>query len=310
MNKQTENKNGKKWFTPKRIFLGVLSLSALGAGFWYASRKTNKPGADDLNTEENSSDTATEDSIQPKKEQTKIKEAGKNTVVKSESSKKPASDFPIKKGSRSEKVRQLQKVMMAKYPGVLKSADGIYGSETEKFLKSKGLPTEISESQFKILTAIDPKTTAQNIYNAAKKKDFKATLEAVSEIKNTSDYQSVNELFKPMGLLGGSNTTIVTGLLLTFTEPSQKDQLSIAFTEMGLEKKDDKWFIPSGVSGIERKSIITTRPTSVWRNARHLVKVGNNTILGYEVASSNGITVFDTIDGYRLNVITSHVKYN
>src|ERR1041385_528899 len=194
----TESKGKKKWFTPKRIFLGMLSLSALGAGFWYVSRKTNKPGADDTALTDDTTDS--ENAIVAQKPQIK-KQSGKTPASIAEV-KKPASDFPLKKGSRSDKVKRLQQTLIAKYPGILKSADGIFGSATENALKLKGLPTEISESQYNILTQVDPKTTAQNIYNAAKKKDFKATLSALSDIKNTTDYQSVNEKFKPMGLLG------------------------------------------------------------------------------------------------------------
>ncbi len=310
---EESGKNSKKkpWLTPKRVFIGVLGLGALGFGFWAITRKSNKPGEDQgLNLEDGGAidfNSATTNDAPAAKPKVFGKPSGTNV---SNQPQVPSSDFPIKKGSRGEKVRQLQLVFMSKYPGVLKSADGVFGSQTEAALVSKGLPKEITESQFKVLTAVDPQSTADKLYNAAKKKDFKTALAALSEIKSTADYKAVNEKFKPKGLLGGSNTTIVTGLLLTFADQNQKDQLSVAFTSMGLDKKDGKWFVPEGVSGIERRAIITKQPTKVWRNAKNMVQVGSNTILGYEVQSGEGITVFDTIDGYRLYVVTAHIKYN
>ncbi len=307
-NESVNNKGDKKkpFFTPKRVFLGVLSLGVLGFGFWYATRRTSKPGSDGGIA----FDEAANDILPDLSKAAQQLPAPANPAPKTTPRILPQSDFPLKKGSRGEKVMKLQRTLLAKYPGSLKSgADGSFGNETHNALASKGLPTEISQSQYNVLTAIDPATVAESLYQAAKKKDFKATMSALGNIQNTNDYQSVNEKFKPKRLLHGSSTTIVTGLLETFTSQSQKDQLNVAFASMGLEKKDGKWFIP-GVSGIDRRSIITMQPTKVWQNAKNMVQVGAHTILGYEVQSGDGITVFDTIDGYRLYVVTAHVKYN
>jgi hypothetical protein len=306
-NESANNKEKKPFFTPKRVFLGVLSLGVLGFGFWYATRRTSKPGSDGGIVFDESANDFMKDTTKAAQPQLPVPT---NPAPKSTPRIVPQSDFPLKKGSRGEKVMNLQRTLLAKYPGSLKSgADGVFGSETHNALAAKGLPTEISESQYNVLTAIDPARVAENIYQAAKKKDFRATMSALGNIQNTDDYQAVNEKFKPKRLLHGSSTTIVTGLLETFTSQSQKDQLNVAFASMGLEKKDGKWFIP-GVSGVTRRKIMTIQPAKVWQNAKHMVQVGAHTILGYEVQSGDGITVFDTIDGYRLYVATHNVKYN
>lgn len=310
-NKNETSEKKKSWFTPKRVFLGVLSLGALGFGFWYATRKTNKPGGDDgLTFDDSGADaidsggTTTETgNNKPKK---KTSGGGSSTVPKL-----PASDFPLKKGMpKNDKVKVLQEKLKAKNPGLV--ADGVFGSKTEAALIAAGLPTVISEAQFKVLTAVDPETTATTIYNAAKKKDFKTAIATLNQIKTVSDYSAVSDQFKQKPALTPQfqNQSLVNGMLYTFTDPNQKDLLNVAFTTMGLEKKDGKWYVPSGVSGIERKTIITKWPTKVWHDAKHMVNVGANTILGYEVRSGDGITVFDTIDGYRLYVVTASVKYN
>ncbi|MEW6469649.1 MAG: hypothetical protein AB1458_12030 [Bacteroidota bacterium] len=291
----------KKWLTPKRVFIGLFSLSALGIGFYALTRRSNKPGEDTSRLLEEQPETE----IQPGTTPAPLPGSGGSS---STGTKKPVSDFPLRKGSRGDKVKLLQQTLLAKYPGIIKSgATGYFGDETQAALLNKGLPAEITEDQFKALTAVDPQTIASNLFAAAQKKDFKAAMASLQQIKNPSEYVTVNEKFKAKRL-GGVSTTIVTGLLSTFSQAEQKDQLAIAFTTMGLEKKDGKWTIPTGVSGL-RKAIVTVRPTKVWRDARHLVQVGGNTILGYEVSSAGGITVFDTVDGFRLNVVTSHVKY-
>jgi hypothetical protein len=187
-------------------------------------------------------------------------------------------------------------------------ADGQFGSELENALKAKGLPATIDEQQFTILTSVDTTDTATKIYNALTKKDFTTTLAALKTLRNTSDYKTVGDQFKAKRF-NGVSTTLVTGSLNTFSDASQKQQIQLEFSRMGLKYDGSKWSIPEGVAGLPTRQIIATRPTKVWQNAKHVLSVGSNVVLGREIASSGGITLFDTVDGFRLYVITGHVRY-
>ena len=66
------------------------------------------------------------------------------------------STFPLKEGSRSEAVRQLQNALIRKYgKSILPrfGADGWMGKETIAALRSKGLKTSIDAVEFKKLIA-------------------------------------------------------------------------------------------------------------------------------------------------------------
>lgn len=187
-------------------------------------------------------------------------------------------------------------------------ADGQFGSELENALTSKGLPTTIDEQQFSILTSVDTTDTATKIFDALTKKDFNATLAALQTLRNTSDYKTVSDQFKAKRF-NGVSTTLVTGTLNTFSDPSQKQQIQLEFSRMGLKYDGSKWSIPDGVAGLPSRQIVAVRPTKVWQNARHALSVGANVVLGREIASCGGITLFDTVDGFRLYVMTTHVRY-
>lgn len=297
----------KSFFTPTRVLFGGLAIGALGLGAYGLFRwmnRTKTGSADDLLIANGG------DSFLPSQPAPYTPPSGGGSKPPAYTSS-PASDFPLKKGSRGEKVRQLQQALINKYGSALMpkyGADGQYGSELEKALTSKGLPTTIDESQFTILTSVDTTDTATKLYNAATKKEFTSALSALKTLRDTSDYKTVSEQFKAKRL-NGVSTTLVTGMLNTFTDPAQKQQIQIEFSRMGLKYDGSKWSIPESVGGLPVRQIVATRPTQVWQNARHPLTVGANVVLGREIASSGGITLFDTVDGFRLYVITGHVRY-
>jgi len=227
--------------------------------------------------------------------------------------KKPASDFPIKKGSRGEKVRALQQALISKFGATILpkyGADGQYGTELEKALKAKGVPTVIDEATWKILTQVDTTDLATKLYNAAKSRNFPDTVAALKQIRSPQDYKMVSEQIKSKpNMTKFSNNSLVNTLFEVFTSADQKQTLQLEFHRMKLVHDGTKWTIPETVDGIEAKQIIAARPTKVWIKASHPVNVGANTILGNEVVSGNGITMFDTVDGFRMYVMTSHVRY-
>jgi hypothetical protein len=303
-----EDENVKKpFFTPTRVLIGGIALGALGFGAYkfFEWWKQNKNGSNtsDLFNAGVATDAGTFPVADPPKNNSGTKPPSYSTS--------PASDFPLKKGSKGEKVRQLQEALIAKFGKTLMpkyGADGQFGSELTNALKAKGLPATIDEQQFTILTSVDTTDTATKIYNALTKKDFSTTVAALKTLRDTNDYKTVGDQFKAKRF-NGVSTTLVTGALNTFSDPSQKQQIQLEFSRMGLKYDGTKWSIPEGVAGLPARQIIAVRPTKVWQDAKHALSVGTNVVLGREIASSGGITLFDTVDGFRLYVMTGHVRY-
>lgn len=204
-----------------------------------------------------------------------------------------ASDnFPLKRGSKGENVRQLQEALISKYGSKTLpkyGADGSFGPEMVAALKKVKLPATISETLFNVLiqgnAGVSNETSgttlsvlAQNIYKATLKRDFSGVLSFLKSIKSSDDYNTVSTAFKEYRI-NGVHQTLVNGLLNVFSTKTQKEQLRLAFARMGLVYDGNKWSL-SGINGIP---IITTIPTKVWINATTAVKVPARMVLGHEV---------------------------
>ena len=93
--------------------------------------------------------------------------------------------FPLKKGSKGEKVKALQQALIAKFGASIMpryGADGDFGNETAAAIKTAGLPSTIDLSTFNALTGggsntssnggssnnstIDAATVAGNLHDA------------------------------------------------------------------------------------------------------------------------------------------------
>jgi hypothetical protein len=144
-----------------------------------------------------------------------------------------SSDFPIKRGSRGEYVRNLQNALIQKYGATILpkyGADGSWGSEMDKALTSKGLKTIIDQTTYTDYITGNfggtsnntsaPKTTASSITNdiknllvptwvvdakvgigykifdAAKAKNLPATLALLKSLNNLTDYASASKGFQ------------------------------------------------------------------------------------------------------------------
>jgi hypothetical protein len=306
------DKEEKPFFTPGRVFLGLLFLGALGFGAWYLTRRSSKPANELFDQDEDNAGKFKLNFDTPPAVNTSAKPSNQLAPPASGNNAKPASDFPLRMGSQGAKVKQLQALLNERkqITGITLITDGVWGSKTQQALEKLGWPTVITEQHFQHLTVVPASDIAELLYKGAKAQKIETVLSALSLIKSPEKYNEVNAIFKPKGLINGKNTTIVTGLLEVFKNPSDKDKLNLAFISVGLKKKDGKWYVPGNeVSGIDRRALITTRPTAVWRTASHSVQVGNLTIIGYEIYSSDGITHFETVDGMKLYVLTEHIKY-
>lgn len=99
----------------------------------------------------------------PKKSDEPLIQGGETSGTSS-SSPIPSSDFPLKKGSKGDKVKELQRKLLSKDSRSLPKygADGIFGSETETALKNLFNKTQINDqAELDSLTTWRPPMAAQ-----------------------------------------------------------------------------------------------------------------------------------------------------
>lgn len=278
----------------KKVVLTVLGLGAVGfAGYWGWQKYQQKKN-------EGSEESFPEVPSVPSK------------AFSTSATTKPQrnDEFPLKKGSKGDKVKALQEALIAKYSKSLLpkyGADGDFGTELQTALQSKGLPLTVDESTFNALVktrSFDAGTLAKAIYSATTQKKFNDVTAALKQLRSTSDYSAVSEKFKNYRI-NGVRQTLVNGLLNVFTAPAQKDAIRMELIRIGLKYDGDKW----SLSGLPEKRIITTRPTKVWLNRHKAIEVPANTVLGSEIATRNGYTLFETFNNQKLITQTNSIKY-
>lgn len=135
------------------------------------------------------------------------------------------------------------------------------------------------------------------------KKDFKAVLANLKKLKSKNDYSKTSENFKKQRI-GGVRKTLVNGVLSSFKDEKQKQQIRQEFTRMGLNYDGEKW----SLSGIDARALITTEPTVVWVDKQTPVQTPANVILGREISRKAGFVLFENPGGNFL-VRASTVNY-
>lgn len=204
-------------------------------------------------------------------------------------------DFPLHKGSKGARVKQLQEALIEKHGKQILpkyGADGDFGSEMVTALAKVNYPASIDENTFNVMvqnTGLNSNATATELYNAASKKDFSAAIKSLQKLKSKEDYTSVSEIFKNNYRIGGVRQTLVNGMLNSFSDENQKQAIRLQFTRMGLNYDGSKWTL----SGLDTSSIITKRETLVWVNPKTAIKVPANMVLGKEVAQKGKHTLFE-----------------
>ena len=208
-------------------------------------------------------------------------------------------DYPLKKGSKGQRVKALQEALIAKYgKSILPKygSDGDFGNETVTALKKAGLPESIDESTYNVITkggsgsssSSDPSSLAKTLYKAAVNKNITQMISALRQMKTRDDYSAVNQEFMNYRI-GGVRKTLVNGLLDSFTNETLKQQIRLEFSRMGLKYDGNSWSL-SGVPGL---TVITTKNTLVWRSPDEKAEVPANTVLGTEIGQVNGFTAFE-----------------
>lgn len=222
-----------------------------------------------------------------------------------------ASDnFPLKKGSRGPNVKALQEALIAGYGASILpkyGADGDFGSETEAALKKLNLPASVDQSTLNILaagSAPDAEKLAAELYQAASTKNFNGAIASLSKIRSTQEYSAVSSIFQEKYRIGLVRKTLVNAMLDTFTEETQKQQIRLSFSRMGLVYDGSKWSL-SGLGGF---SLITTQPTKVWVDAQTPINVPGMLVLGPEVERRGSYCAFEN-SGRTFLVPIAHVRY-
>jgi hypothetical protein len=306
-NKSRSNNKANNKQQKKKIIVTSLAVGAAGIlgyfGWQYLKKKKEAKGSTELDQSLKPSNTPASYELPVTIPKTTTKPAYSSTTVA------PKSDFPLKKGSKSENVRLLQETLIAKYGKTILpkyGADGDFGTETLNALKKAGLPSSITESTFNVLTQsskVDKSSLGKDLYNAAIAKDFNKVMSLLKIMNNTQDYSTANEVFKTYRI-NGVRQTIVNGLLSSFTKTDQKEKIKLEFLRMGLQFDGNKW----SLSGFDGKPIVTNQSTTVWIKATDGVSVPARMVLGTEVSKRLGYTLFENNGKYFL-VTTKSVQY-
>ena len=237
------------------------------------------------------------------------KPAAQSTTAKKATN--AVSSFPLKKGSKNELVKSLQLALIAKYGASILpkyGADGDFGSETVAALTKAGLPTTIDETTYYVIiqgssSIVVKSALATKFYTAAGSGDFNTVLGLLKQMKTKDDYRQVSEAFVQMRLRG-VRQTLVNGLLSSFTNENQKQQIRYEFIRMGLKYNGSQW----SLDGFDGRPIVTVEATNVWINATENVGVQASVVLGAEVSRKLDYTLFENNGRYFL-VATKSIKY-
>lgn len=300
-NTKTSRKPAAKNQQKKKIVFTTLAVGAAGIlgyfGWQYFKAKKDKKSKADFDAVLRTEDKVTPVTVEPVTPRPKKTTASNNPGTNSSNE-----GFPLKKGSKGDKVRLLQEALIAKNgKSILPryGADGDFGTETVNALKKLGLPTVISQSTYNVMvqgSTVDKSQIAQKLYKAASKRDFNTAVSLLKSINSKEEYQSISEQFKNYRINGGVRQTLVNGMLNTFKTDAQKQAIRFEFIRMGLQYDGSKW----SLSGFDGRSLITTEPTTVWINATTGINVPSKMVLGSEVSRKLDYTLFENKGRYFL----------
>jgi peptidoglycan hydrolase-like protein with peptidoglycan-binding domain len=301
----------KRPVSPSRIFIYALAIAALGGGGYllydhFRRRKLTKADNSGIVDTVSSGNSETTDNVY----------TGGSTATASK--RKAATrtvandDFPLKKGSRGERVVQVQNALIKK--GAAIKADGIFGTATQSALKAQGYSNTVDEAVFTKLTGsepalrviFNPADIAKKLLSVANRKSVQDVIYILQQIKTVGEYTAVNEQYKKLLLI---SKTIVTHLLdYAFKEDeAARELIKVEFLRIGLKVNEAGVWSLQGIQLY--KDLITIRPTVVIDAWDNRLPVKGNTILGDEVKVENGMTWFRSVDRTILKVPTQDVKY-
>ena len=304
------NKNKKRLLIGLGIFAtGVLTF--FGYNYWKGNKKqseTAQSNSPDFKVDKPKSQPKQQKPPQPKNKKPPVKKPAPKSPVNTIIPPSTFPDyFPLKKGSRGERVKQLQQALISKYGSSVlpKGATAIYDTDLQNALVKLKFPETIDETTFNVLVqekTVDATLLARALYAAIRAKSFTASIKILKLIKKPSDYSAVNKVFSSY-FINGVHQTLVTAILNTFKTEAQKQEIRLAFASMGLKYDGKKW----SLNGLDSTpQIITLQTTKVWKDPKTWVEVPKNMVLGKEIAKRKEYSLFENDKQYFL-VKSDHV---
>lgn len=292
------------------IGLGVSALGVLGYLGWQKFFKNN--------SEENSQTDFDSNDISPKSEASTSTNHSSNRprpTYKPKPKPKPSQPesndkFPLIIGSKGNRVKALQKALIGKYTKSILpkfGADGMFGKELEEALISKGLPKMVDENLFNVLVkarTFDAKSIAQNLHNYIFNRKIEPVLTNLKKMRNTDDYNAVNDNFKLM-IFEGVRNTLVNALMKKFTG-ANKQKIQLQLLRMGLKFDGEKWSL-SGFDPVKR--VVTVEPCKIWKDSKTSITVPANIFLGFEIANRQGYSLFESPHKQKFLIKNESIKY-
>ena len=292
------------------IGLGVSALGVLGYLGWqkfFKGKSDNNSDSDvdstDYSSKSDSSPTPSYSAPTPKPT---YKPKPKPTPKKPESN----DNFPLMAGSKGYRVTALQKALIGKYSKSILpkfGADGMFGKELEDALISKGLPKTVDENLYNVLVktrTFDARSIAQNMHNYIYNRKIDPVLTNLKKMRNTDDYNAVNDNFKMM-IFEGVRNTLVNALMKKFTG-ANKQKIQVQLLRMGLKFDGDKWSL-SGFEPVRR--VVTVEPCKIWKDSTTSITVPANIFLGFEVANRQGFCLFESPHKQKFLIKNESIKY-
>lgn len=288
---------------PSTVFLYALGIAALGGGTYLVYDRLRKK------TTVYQGSSSEPDTI--------IINNNLPTSTSSKAASSATDSFPLKKGSRGNRVVQLQQALANILGIAVMNAnggiDGIFGPGTANALKLAGYSESIDQTTFtKIIgsggvsSTFNPAAIADSLYQAASAKDINAVLKALSQFKTVSDYSAVNNSYKQKGFI---SRTIVTDLLDYAFKGNEtaKEQIKKELLRIGLKVSNTGTWSLQGLRLYN--DLITLRSTIVTDSQSNKIPVQSRTVLGDEIKTANGTTWFRSIDNSILSVPSQDVKH-
>jgi len=313
--KEKQKGKAKPGVHGSKVFLYALGVAVLGGGAYLVYNKVKQKGG---GTGEGTDATALPD--MPASLPASSGSASFATSLVRKLKGTLGEGFPLKKGSKGDKVLKLQQALstilgpaaMKMYGGV----DGQFGPGTVKALKQAGYPTSIDEDTFNRITGGSGTSTAVQtmlnapavgdaLYQAAQDKDVDGVLAQLKKVRNVSDYAAVNTEYKKHGFI---SKTIVTDLLnFVFKDDgATKAVLRNEFQRIGLKSDESGHWSLQGLPVYN--DLVTLRDTFVIDPSNNKILVKPNVILGDEVNVKNGMTWFRSVENEILKVPTQDIK--
>jgi peptidoglycan hydrolase-like protein with peptidoglycan-binding domain len=253
---------------------------------------------------------------------------GSASTVRQPSKPTIYNQFPLKYGSKGTLVRDIQTVLNKRYKAGI-DVDGDWQGQTEAALKKFKLPTSFDSQAYAKLIAgspkaedkksekhkatvyVSPKSIAKKLHESIDKDNIFQALAALKQIKNKSNYNSVNEEFKKEKNWtfsdGYVSRTVVNAVLDQFGSSEYKKKINDQFYRIGLKFDGKKWSLSGLIAGTNQ--LITIQPAQVWDVKGNRMSVPRSTVLGTFIQAKNGITEFETLDGRILYANTIQLKY-